>query len=55
MAGIDLKTVQELLGHKTLTMTLRYSHLAPSHKIKAVSFLDNALRGENLLYKNYTI
>jgi site-specific recombinase XerD len=55
MAGIDLKTVQELLGHKTLTMTLRYSHLAPSHKIKAVSFFDKAMRGENLLYKNYTI
>jgi len=25
MAGIDLKTVQELLGHKTIEMTLRYS------------------------------
>ena len=27
MAGVDLKTVQELLGHHTYEMTLRYSHL----------------------------
>jgi integrase len=41
MAGIDLTTIQELLGHKTLTMTLRYAHLAPSHKVRAVDVLDN--------------
>ncbi len=43
MSGIDLTTVKELLGHKTLTMTLRYSHLAPSHKVNAVKVLDNTL------------
>ncbi|MDA8170484.1 MAG: site-specific integrase [Nitrospiraceae bacterium] len=43
MAGVDLTTVKELLGHKTLTMTLRYSHLAPAHKVKAVNVLDNVL------------
>ena len=40
MLGIDITTVKELLGHKTLTMTLRYAHLAPSHKVKAVDVLD---------------
>ncbi|MDA8325128.1 MAG: site-specific integrase [Nitrospiraceae bacterium] len=43
MAGVDLTTVKELLGHKSLAMTLRYSHLAPSHKVKAVNILDSAL------------
>jgi integrase len=42
MNGVDLKTVQELLGHANLTMTLRYSHLAPAHQAKAVKILDSA-------------
>lgn len=50
MAGIDIATVRELLGHKTLTMTLRYAHLAPSHKVKAVDILNNTLNTET----NYT-
>ena len=40
MAGVDLKTVQELLGHKSIEMTMRYSHLSPSHKKRAVNLLD---------------
>lgn len=43
MAGVDITTVRELLGHKTLTMTLRYAHLAPTHKVKAVEVLDKAI------------
>jgi hypothetical protein len=40
MAGVDLRTVQELLGHKTIAMTVRYSHLAPKHTMAAVGRLD---------------
>ncbi|WP_432432215.1 tyrosine-type recombinase/integrase [Granulicella arctica] len=29
MAGIDNRTIGELLGHRSLAMTMRYSHLAP--------------------------
>jgi site-specific recombinase XerD len=46
MAGIDITTVKELLGHRSLTMTLRYAHLAPSHKTKAVEVLDNSIDGK---------
>lgn len=46
MSGIDLTTVSRLLGHKNISMTLRYSHLAPKHLKDAVGILDNVL-GEN--------
>ena len=39
MAGVGLKTVQELLGHKSYEMTLRYTHLSPDHKKAAVDIL----------------
>lgn len=43
MSGVDLRTVQEILGHKTFAMTQRYSHLSPQHKTKAISRLDSAI------------
>jgi integrase len=39
MAGVDLRTVQELMGHKTIQMTVRYAHLAPKHQLAAVQRL----------------
>jgi integrase len=40
MAGVDLPTVQALMGHKTIAMTMRYTHLAPDHKRAAIAVLD---------------
>lgn len=40
MRGVPLKVVQELLGHATIQMTMRYSHLSPSLHRDAVDALD---------------
>jgi integrase len=39
MAGVDLKTAQELMGHKSITMTARYTHLSPEHRMAALEKL----------------
>ena len=39
MSGVDLATVKEILGHKDIQMTMRYSHLAPDHKRNAIENL----------------
>ena len=39
MAGVDLRTVADLMGHKTIQMTMRYAHLAPDHRANAVERL----------------
>jgi len=39
MAGENLHTVRELMGHADLKMTLRYAHLSLEHKAAAVAKL----------------
>ena len=39
MAGVDPRTVAELLGRRTLQMVMRYAHLAPEHQASAVDRL----------------
>ncbi len=43
--GVPLKAVQELLGHSTVEMTMRYAHLSPEAKKDAVRALDERRNG----------
>jgi Phage integrase family len=40
MRGAAPKAIQELVGHSTLSMTLRYMHLAPSALCEAIDLLN---------------
>ncbi len=40
MNGVDLRTVADILGHKTISMTMRYTHLLDDHKLKAADRID---------------
>lgn len=40
MAGADLKTIMEIMGHKTHVAAMRYQHPAPDHKLEMVKMLD---------------
>jgi len=44
MQGVDLFTLQELLGHKDGRMTKRYAHADLSHRLAAVETLERAYR-----------
>jgi integrase len=39
MAGASIKEIQEAAGHKTITMSARYSHLSPQHRLSVVERL----------------
>ncbi len=45
--GVDIVTVQELLGHSTVTMTMRYAHTNIASKLAAVKVLVS--RGDNIV------
>jgi integrase len=52
--GGSLKDVQELLGHKTMTMTLRYAHLTQEHKRRAVNLLNGLTAPNGNCHKSVT-
>jgi integrase len=40
MAGVDLPTLKELMGHADISTTMRYVHPTPEHKREAVRKLE---------------
>ncbi|HTR55269.1 MAG TPA: tyrosine-type recombinase/integrase [Kofleriaceae bacterium] len=41
MRGATMRAVQELLGHATILMTMRYAHLGPEVARETVRLLDS--------------
>lgn len=44
MAGASIKEIQELAGHKTITMSARYAHLSPDHKLSVIERISAAAK-----------
>jgi site-specific recombinase XerC len=51
MSGAYLNTVRELLGHKSINMTLRYAHLSKHHTKKAIALIDAAFSTSQVTQK----
>jgi len=49
MAGVDMKTLQEILGHADIKMTMRYAHLSPGHLREAVQAVNHLVRTDGHL------
>jgi len=43
MAGVPLRTIAAVLGHRDIRMTMRYSHLAPGHLADAMKALERTM------------
>ena len=52
MRGRHLKEIQELLGHSSIVMTIRYAHLEPHHLEDAVHALDGLTVASNNCQKD---
>ena len=54
LKGGSLKDVQELLGHQTMTLTLRYAHLTQEHKKRAVNRLNGLTTQKRVRHETVT-
>lgn len=47
MNGGSLKALQEMLGHKNITMTMRYAHLSKEHKKNEIKVLSGLIKSKS--------
>ena len=45
MSGVPMRSIAEILGHKTLSMVHRYTHLSTEHLTEAISDVDKKMFG----------
>jgi hypothetical protein len=43
---VDIPTVQKLMGHSTISMTVPDAHLAPQHQLAAAERLGTRIAGQ---------
>ncbi len=55
MAGVDIRTIQNILGHTDIATTRTYTHLAPGHMKKAFAKLKNLEKISNGQYPKLEI
>ncbi len=54
MSGVGLMAIKQILGHKTIAMTVRYSHLSPGHLRNAIAALDRAMTAPAIPTSQFT-
>ena len=40
MAGVDIRTVAEIMGHRNISQTMRYTHFLDAHRLAAIAAID---------------
>ncbi|MDD2468513.1 MAG: site-specific integrase [Desulfobulbus sp.] len=41
MNGVDIRTVAEIMGHRNISQTMKYTHFLDDHKLSAIDAIDN--------------
>jgi len=48
MSGVPIQTISRILGHKTIQMTMRYTHLNSAHLREAIQKISTVIVEEDI-------